>query len=211
VATSLEQRFLMKELGFYTVAATLPAGAGCMGLSAQFSGYGSYSDQKYNLGYGRLFGEHFLAGISLAYVFQTTGGETRPMHQVSYGIGTVIILSDKVNLAFNSFNPFQLYFRNSDYANLPSVFRICLSWQYSSDLLLLTECEKDLDLPPQWKAGIEYRAGDIFFIRGGIRLFPLSLAFGTAMRHQRFLFEFASCYHQVLGFTPQVSLQYDFK
>jgi len=211
LATSLEQRFLMKELGYYAIAVSVQAGKGCLGIFTMFSGYQSFIDQKVSLGYGRLFGDNVLAGISLVYVFQKAGNETRPVHQVSYELGTIVVLSKKVNLAFATFNPFQLYYKSKDYATLPSIFKLGLSFQYSPSLLILTECEKDLDLPPNLKIGIEYIFREIFFIRGGIRVFPASWSFGAAIRHHRFLFEFSSYYHQYLGFTPQVSLQFDLK
>jgi hypothetical protein len=86
-----------------------------------------------------------------------------------------------------------------------------LSVEYSASLFIYTECEKDLDLSPILKIGIEYIYRNIFFIRGGIRIFPASYAFGAGLRHKGFLLEFSSSYHQYLGFTPQVSCQYDFR
>jgi len=211
LATSVEQRYLMKELGYYAITATVPAGKGCLGIFTMFSGYQSFIDQKVSLGYGRLFGERVLSGISLVYVFQKAGGESASIHQVAYELGTIIVLSKKVNLAFATFNPFQLYIKSEDYATLPSIFKLGLSCQYSPALIIFTEFEKDLDLPPGLKIGIEYIFREIFFLRGGIRIFPASYSFGAAIRHRRYLFEFSCCYHQYLGFTPQLSLQFDFK
>jgi hypothetical protein len=211
LATSAEQRYLMKELGYYAIAASIPVGKGCLGFFTMYSGYQDFIDQKVSLGYGRQFGEYLLFGISLVYVFQKAGEEATPLHQVSYELGTIILLSKKVKLAFATFNPFQLYFKSKDYAALPSIFKLGLSFQYSPVLSIYTECEKDIDLPPCLKIGIEYICRDIFFIRGGIRIFPASYSFGTGLRHNRFLLEFSSAYHQYLGFTPQVSIQFDFK
>jgi hypothetical protein len=77
--------------------------------------------------------------------------------------------------------------------------------------IIYIECEKDLDFPPILKIGMEYIFRDVFFIRGGIRIFPATYAFGAGLRHEHFLLEFSSAYHQYLGFTTQVSLQYDLK
>lgn len=211
IATSAEQRFLMKELGYYAIATSIPSGKGSLGFSTMFSGYRAFIDQKLNLAYGMRFGYHVLGGISLVYVFQKAGGETTPLHQVSYELGTIINLSKKVKLAFAAFNPFQLYYKSKTYATLPSIFKLGLAVEYSPSLLIYSECEKDLDLPPILKIGIEYIFRDIFFLRGGIRIFPASYSFGAGFRHNRFLLEFSSAYHQYLGFTPQGSLQYDFK
>jgi hypothetical protein len=211
VATSAEQRFLMKELGYYAIAATIPAGRGSLGFFTIFSGYRAFIDQKLNLAYGRRFGDQVFAGISLVYIYQKTGSEAPPLHQVSYELGTIINLSKKVKLAFATFNPFQLYYKSESYATLPSIFKLGLSVEYSPSFIIYTEFEKDLDFPPILKIGLEYILRDVFFIRGGIRIFPASYAFGAGLRHNRFLLEFSSAYHQYLGFTPQVSLQYDFK
>ncbi|MCK9399917.1 MAG: hypothetical protein M0Q51_07995 [Bacteroidales bacterium] len=211
LATNAEQRYLMKELGYYAIAASIPAGKGCLGIFTIFSGYQAFIDQKVSLGYGRQFGEHVLTGISLVYVFQKAGGEAPPLHQVSYELGTIIVLSKKVNLAFATFNPFQLYYKSKDNATLPAILKLGMSFQYSPALFIHAECEKDLDLSPCLKIGMEYIFRDIFFIRGGIRIFPASYSFGTGLRHNRLLFEFSSAYHQYLGFTPQISLQYDIK
>jgi len=211
LATSLEQRYLMKELGYYAIAISFPAGKGCLGMSTMFSGYHSFIDQKVSMAYGRLFGERFLGGLSLVYIFQKAGDGSRTLHQVSYQLGTIIDLSDKVSLAFTAFNPFELYFKSKEYATLPAIFKLGISFHYSPVLLIHTECEKDLDLPPGLKIGMEYLFREIFVIRGGIRIFPAACSFGAALRHQKFLFEFSSCYHQYLGFTPQVSLQYDIR
>jgi len=211
LATSLEQRFLMKELGYYAIAASIPAIKGCLGIFTMYSGNQYFIDQKLSVGYGRQFGEHVLSGISLVYVFQKAGNESPALHQVSYELGTIILLSKKVNLAFTAFNPFQLYFKSEDYATLPSIFKLGLSVQYSPALSIYSECEKDLDLSPRLKLGMEYIYRDIFFFRGGIRIFPASYSFGAGLRHNRYLLEFSSAYYQYLGFTPHVSIQYDLK
>jgi len=211
LATSIEQRFLLKELGYYAIAASVPSGKGCFGIFTIYSGYQSFIDQKVSLCYGRLFGEHVLSGISMVYIFQKAGSETRPIHQVSYELGTIIEVSKKVKLAFVTFNPFQLYYKSKDYATLPAIFKLGLSYQYSSSFFIHTECEKDLDLSPSFKIGLEYIFRETFFIRGGMRIFPASWSFGAGLRHHRFLFEFSSYYHQYLGYTPQVSIQFDLR
>ena len=82
LATSAEQRFLMKELGYYSVAATVPSGKGCLGLFAMFSGYKSFIDQKLSFSYGRKFGDRVLCGMSLVYIYQKAGGD---VHSYSPG------------------------------------------------------------------------------------------------------------------------------
>jgi hypothetical protein len=209
LATCLEQRYLLKETGYYGMAAAITAGKGGLGFFSMYSGYKAFINQEISLGYGRSFGDHVSGGVSLAYFYQKAGESARSVHQVGYQLGAIVDLSEKVYFAFAAFNPFQYYYKNKEYASLPTIFRIGISYHYSPNLLIHTECEKDLDYPPWVKLGMEYFYREVFMIRGGIRLYPVTCAFGAAFRHHEFLVEIASSYHQHLGFTPQISIQYD--
>lgn len=211
MATSLEQRFLMKELGYYGLVTTLPVRSGCFGFCALYSGYSSFIDQKIMTGYGRPFGKRILAGVSLLYVYQHATGESHAVHQVSYEFGTIVLLSDRASLAITSFNPFRFYYKSDEYATLPSIFKLGFSYRYNSSLLILTELEKDLDFPPDLIIALEYNQGEKIFIRAGIRGMPMVYSFGAAFRHKKYMLEFASYYHHYLGFTPQITFQYDLK
>ena len=211
VATSLEQRFLMKELGHYAMTTTYPVRKACLGFTALFSGYGSFIDQEVSLACGKSFGKTFLTGISLVYIFQKAGSEAIPVHKVSYTLGTIARLSDKVTLAFATCNPFQLYFSSADYAILTSVFKLGLSYCYALPFKIHVELEKDLEMPAAVKLGMEYSFREVFIIRSGIGGFPFDYAFGFAIRKERLLVETAAAYHQFLGFTPVINIQYDFR
>jgi hypothetical protein len=210
LATSLEQRYLMRELGYYALALTAPIKNGCLGILTEFTGYKSYIDQKIDLAFGMPFGENLTAGISLVYCFQKAGYETAPLHQLTYQLGTIVSLSSKASISFTAFNPFQLYVKSKDYASLPSVFRLGFSYQYSSSFILYSEAEKDLYYPICVKIGSEYILHQKLYIRGGIRLFPISWSFGAAVHQKRYRIEIASSYHQYLGFSPVFTFQFDF-
>jgi hypothetical protein len=211
IATSLEQQYLMGELGNYSLAAALPVNRGCLGTSILFSGYNGFIDQKLNLAYAMPAGESISAGVSLVYSYQKAGNENTPTHQLSYQFGAIVRLTGKASLAFTTFNPFQVYLKSTDYASLPSIFRLGFAYEYTTSFLILAETEKDLYYPPVFKIGSEYNIRERFLIRGGIRMFPFSWSFGAAFREKKVLFEFASSYHQYLGFSPVVSLQYDLR
>jgi hypothetical protein len=211
LATSLEQRYMLRELGHYALTLTAPVNNGCLGIFTMFTGYQSYIDQKVVLAFGMPFGENLSGGLSMVYCFQKASGESLPVHQLTYQLGAIVRLSSKTGLAFTAFNPFQLYLKSKDYASLPSVFRLGFSYQYSSSFIIYSEAEKDMYYPPCLKIGTEYIFHEKLYLRGGIRLLPVSWSFGAAVYQNRFRVEIASSYHQYLGFSPLVTFQYDFK
>ena len=211
LGTSLEQRYFMKELGHYALAVAIPAGNGCFGLGAVFSGYASWIDQRLVIGYGRRFGHKIMTGINLVYIYQKAGDELPAIHQVSYKIGAMINLSDRFSLGFATFNPFGFYYKSKPYATLPGNIRLGMAYRYSREFLLTVEVEKEMEHSPSIMTGCEITFKELIFIRLGIRALPVQYSFGTGVRYHRFLLEFSSCYHQYLGFTPLVSIQYDIR
>jgi hypothetical protein len=211
LATGVEQRYLMPELGNYSLAGSLPVKNGCFALSGLITGYKSWLDQEYFLGYGRLFGNSLLAGLSLVYVNQKAADQSFATHQISYELGTIVLVSPKLKLAFATFNPFGLSFKSRSYASLPSTFKLGLSYRYSESFSLQTELYKDLDYPIVYRVGAEYSFHKIFIIRCGVKGFPFSWSFGASVNYHKLWLEFASSFHQYLGYTPALSIQYDVK
>lgn len=211
LGTSLEQRYFMKKLGNYALAMAFPAANGCFGLGAVFSGYGSWIDQRLIFGYGRRFGQRLMTGINLVYIYQKAGDESPAMHQVSYHIGAIVNLSDRFSLGFSTFNPFGFYYKSKPYATLPGNIRMGMAYRYSREFLLTIEVDKEMEHSPIIMTGCEITFKELIFIRLGIRALPVQYSFGTGVRYHRFLLEFSSWYHQYLGFTPLVSIQYDIR
>lgn len=211
VAINLDQRYLMAVTGYYGLSGTMPAGKGCLGITTVFSGHSSFYRQRAIIGYGMSFGERLLTGISLEYDYQSCGQEYPALHQVSYALGTFVILSPKVSLTFSTFNPFRFYYKNKEYSTLSSIFDLGFIYHYAAVLSIYTEIEKDLDYPMVFKTGIECQARNNLFLQGGISLFPAGYSFGAAYRSKKFFFEISSSYHQYLGFSPAISLQYEIK
>lgn len=211
IGMDAERRFLLKELSYYLLGAAIPAMKGSFGVSLGSTTCRQWISQQIDLGYGRPFGDHFYAGLALVYIHQKPGDYATHSHLASYRLGFTYLAGESLSLAFSTFNPFQLYFRNLSYATLPSAFHFGAAYRPVQSISLLAEVEKTGDLPPVFKAGFELNQREAFFIRGGIRFFPVGFSFGAGYRMKRYAFDIASSYHRYLGFTPQISLQYDFR
>ena len=89
--------------------------------------------------------------------------------------------------------------------------RLGMAYTFSEKVFVTFEAEKDIDFKAVFKAGMEYKANDKIYLRAGIGTNPNLATFGVGVYHKGLKFDIASSYHQVLGFTPEISLVYQFE
>jgi hypothetical protein len=84
------------------------------------------------------------------------------------------------------------------------------------------ETEKDLVYKPLIRGGIEYKIVEQAIVRIGYSTLPSTsgsqnfsisslYAFGFGLNLKKFQIDFSSTIHQILGWSPQISIQYKFK
>jgi hypothetical protein len=76
--------------------------------------------------------------------------------------------------------------------------------------MLLFETEKDMEMKPAFKGGIEIQAIDNLFFRGGFSTVYERYSFGIGYKYRKLVSDLAFSHHDVLGFTPHVSVGYEF-
>lgn len=206
--TSVEQRYLVTSIGYYAMAATCPVQKGTLGLGTTYEGFRVYRKNRFSLAYGRPFTGAISGGISLDYFNQSAGKESPTVHQVSFSFGLGVNISNRLSMAFSTFNPFRLYFKNHDHSTLPSEFKLGLAYRPSTSLDFLAEVAKNLDYRTVFRLACEYRIQQLFFIRAGLQLVPFSYSLGAGFLVKKVTVNLATGYHQYLGFTPSTSLQY---
>lgn len=206
--TFVEQRYLVTSVGCYALAATCPVWNGTLGIGLTYEGFQSFRDTRLSLAYGRKFANHFCGGVSLDYFNQSAGKEYTSIHQVSFTFGFAVKMSDKLSMAFSTFNPFRLYFKNHAYATLPSNYKLGLGYRPSPTMSVIAEIEKDLHYRPLFRLACKYGIRNEFFLRAGIQATPFSYSLGAGFLVRKVLIDLSTAYHQYLGFTPASSLQY---
>jgi long-subunit fatty acid transport protein len=87
--------------------------------------------------------------------------------------------------------------------------RLGTAYKISSKVLFVAEAEKNVDYPLRGKVGIEYAVVSNFFIRGGFATQPVEVSFGVGYQFKKFFkVDLGSCYHQILGWSPNFSFNY---
>jgi len=215
-----QNRFLLSELGLKAVAIAVPvpkAGNGVFGLSFSSFGYSMYSDSKIGLAYAKQLGEKYSVGVQIDYLHTQIGLGHGSKGSVAIEAGLRAELIENLNIGVHVFNPTRSKIAEYEVQGsttterIPTVMRLGLSYTFSEKVLLALEVEKDVYTKPVFKAGIEYLAIKQLYIRGGLSSDPLYNTFGFGLNLKQFKIDFAASKHQILGYTPQLSITYNFK
>src|SRR6185295_4831237 len=203
-----EQRYLQSELGYYSGGFTLPTKPGVFGLAINYNGFDLYNEKKIGLAYSRMFSPKVSGGIQLDYL-STSISEYGTSSAFTAELGLLVKISNQLSAGAHVFNPYPIKSGFAD-EKIPTLFQLGLSYEAGKKILLMTEAEKDIDNPARFKAGLEYKIVDALHLRGGIATNPSQYSLGVGINVQHLKIDLAASYHQVLGVTPAISLNYIF-
>jgi hypothetical protein len=206
-----ENRYQVKELSLGAGAFVLPASSGVFGLSFTYFGFELYNETKVGLAYARNFGDRFSAGVQLNYHNTGIGEDYGNQGNLTAELGFIFKITRQLSLGAHLFNPGQT--KIGDYADerIPTIFRTGISYQFSDKVIVAAETEKNINDPLIFKAGIEYRVIDMLYLRGGLGTNPATNAFGFGLELGNLNIDFATSFHYILGYSPQLSFVYHFR
>jgi len=203
-----ERRFLAEGLNSYLFAAALPFDKiGTFGLAINYFGFSDYNEQKIGLNYARKLAKNFSLGVQLDYL-GTRIPNYGVAHSVTVELGLLAKLNEKVSLGAHVYNPVNAKIGPND--RLPTLLSLGMSFEPSKKVFLSAQLDKDIyNHPFVGRFGMEYRPIDALYIRAGVSAAALAQAsFGIGVNLAQLKIDFATSYHQVLGFTPAFSLSY---
>lgn len=202
-----ENRFLVSDIRSLGLAAAYSLeGTGAFGLRLQYYGFEAYNEQQFSLLYARPLMEGLSIGAGFG-IFNTRiaeyGGKLLPVVEV----GLQAELLADLQIGVRAHNPIRVEVVEDE--NMPTVFTAGLAYAPSDQLLMNLEVEKDIDFPARVRAGLEYALIDPLQLRLGVATEPTTLSFGLGLRMRSGLqLDFASSYHQWLGFSPGLGVVY---
>ncbi len=205
-----ENRFGLEDLALKGAAVAIPLGSGGIGLSVQQFGASFYNETKYGLGYGQQLGEHFSLGVQLNYLRIFFAENYGSKGILNAEIGLMADVTEKLKIGAHLFNPTTAELADFDNERVPTIFRLGAQYAFSDDLFIVSEVEKDVDFPGSVKVGVEYQAIKNLFLRAGVSTNPFRNSFGFGYQWKGVQLDVAASYHEVLGYSPQVSFGYIF-
>jgi hypothetical protein len=206
----IENRFLIKELYFNVGSFAFPVKNGGFGIAISHLQLGQYTNTFAGLALGRQFGDRFSAGVRFDYYHISFGSEYQSGTAVSFDAGIQWDVSEKVTFACNVFNPTQVRLNGLTDEQIPSIIRAGFSYKPIPELVMMTEAEKSSETGLLVNYGMEYIIDDKVFVRAGLGLNSSRFSFGFGYILNAFAIDIATCWHPLLGFTPQASLTYSF-
>lgn len=205
-----DNKFLLKELSYKAIVAAMPVKGGTIGITAGNFGYKNYRENKYGLAFAKIFGENFSAGIQIDYLSTHIGEEYGTKGSAVAEAGVLFKPIKNLTIGVHIYNISRT--KLNEYANerIPTLLRLGGNYKFSDKTIVAIETAKNIDKPIQFKCGFEYMAVKDLFIRAGISTNPSQCSFGFGFKIKNIKIDIASSYHAVVGFTPALSVSYDF-
>ncbi len=202
------RRFMVADINSLGAAFAYPTSSGTFGVDVNYYGFEGFNQQSIGLNYGRkLFDKLAIGGKAL--VNTTAIPEYGNTSTFTFALGFYSRLLDKLHVAGHIFNPIRMDITINE--PLPTNLRIGLTYFPSKKTTLNFEAEQVLDYDMRIKAGMEYQMIEQVYLRFGVQNEPVQASFGIGFDIDYLKIDVASQYHQVLGFTPGISVIYNGK
>ena len=179
------------------------------GASFQTYGVESYKEIKSNLSLAKAISPKLLFAIGLNY-HQIQIENYGSAKSFSFELGMQYQVSSKLWLASHIANPNQSNYGNDTEQTIPTHVEFGAIYRFSDQLFISSEIEKIIDNEADFKAGISYHLIKFLALRGGISVHPFKQYVGFGLDYENLKLNFALSSHPILGFSPQISIGYDF-
>lgn len=211
VGIGYDNKYLLKELSTKYIAAAVPLSKnGSLGISVSQFGFQLFNHTQLGLGYGMKLSESFAMGVNLDYLHLSIGDIYENKNAVSFQAGFLYQLNSSWRIGTHLKNPSMSKLSEYNDERFPTSLQLGCAFSASKNVELSAEIEKDIQHKPSLKTGIDYKLFDTFVLRAGIATNPTQAAFGFGLNLNSFVIDFASSYHEVLGFSPSTGIRYRF-
>jgi len=205
-----ENKFLLKELGSKAGVFALPVSTGTFALSFSQFGFNLYNENKIGLAYAMPLGRNFTAGVQLDYLLTQLAEDYGHKGLFTFEIGLMAKLSEKMYMGAQIYNPARVKLTDYVEERIPSYISFGMTYIFSKSVNLVAEAEKDINYKPVFRMGVEYEFVKNVYVRTGLASNPSLFSFGFGVNVKKFKIDFGSSRHNALGYSPAISLMYNF-
>ena len=204
-----ENRFMLAELGSSMLGVAIPVKPGTFGINVSHFGFTGYSISSGGLGYGMFLGKRFTAGVGFAFSRMQLPAEYRSANTFTVEGGIHYMPTSKLTFGFYVFNPTNSNF--DDLSDFPMLMGLGITYFPSDRLMLVAQVDDDTQRAPTVRCGLEFRVIERTALRLGYSpASPEGITIGIGLPIKNFDVDLNLCHHQILGFTPSLSISYLF-
>lgn len=204
ISVGFDHRFGLQELSTVDLALGWKNDFGTIGLGISRFGGKLFNQQLFGLGFSNTLGIVSL-GAKIDW-FQTQIEGFGSGNAMVFSFGGVAELGPDFFLGANFSNLNRAKLSQNSEQRLPTSIQMGIGYLPGEALKILVELEKDIELDPVFKAGIEYNLRDWIYLRTGINSNPGRLSFGLGLRKEQFGFDYGYGQNTALGRTHHLSL-----
>ena len=211
IGGTFHNRFLVKELATSSGLFILPFHSSVFAFSVYQFGKTTFRQEKFAIAFARSLNPKLHFGIQFNYYRFFLAEANRNIGSSGLELGFQYQLTDQLLLGIHALNPYKTSIKTffGEYS-YPSRFNIGAHYRLSESFSFVTELEKDLLYPLNFKTGLEYAILNKIFIRTGISGKPYKLSAGMGFAVNKLKIDLAVAYNQYLGNSPSISFQYQF-
>ena len=206
-------RYGLKELGTVQAGFCQPHGFLSYGVFVSSFGYNAYRSSLFRLALSKTLHPALTVGISFQYMLlQTELFNTIPQ-QFSTDIGLLYKPVDNLLIGLLMMNcpSVRTSGKDFDIEDFDTFyFQTGFQWQVINRVLIAASVQTEKMKLWCLQAGIEYQPFDQFSLRAGFRTANFQPSFGAGYQWNAFQINVASSYHNLLGFSMGVGLNYQF-
>lgn len=200
---------LIPQLQQYAACVAKPFSFGSFGLVVSRIGIPQYAEIKAGLGYARMFGKGFRAGLQINYLQTSIGDQYGRSSRLAAEAGIQAKLSSGLWAGVHVYNINRAKSSVLDQERIPTIVRMGLLYTLSEKVMLAAEFEKQSNRSPLVKAGMEYRMHRAFVLRGGLMAANRpGFTIGTGFYLSSVRIDLAVSYLPVFGIIPHLGGDY---
>lgn len=212
LSVSYRQPYFIRGYSESALSLVYPTKTAVFAMGITQSAIASYKETNIGISIAKVLGRKLSAGMLFNYFYLNFPEVNRQKGSFQVDGGIRYHLSERLSLGFHLRNivcskveTFQYNF------SFPLLIRFGTSYCLSERLLLAGETVFEKDSGIGVRSGTEYLLRNNFRVRGGISTNPFQHSVGFGYSWNSFQLDFALVHHEILGYTPLLSLNFNFK
>ncbi|HOG19793.1 MAG TPA: hypothetical protein PKW37_05075 [Salinivirgaceae bacterium] len=198
--------FAIKELGTHSLFAALPVLGGVSSIQYQYFGYTNYNENRMGLAYARKLTKNLSLGVQIGWLRTGMPAPYGAYNNFIAEVGLSYRLSKRLIFGAHVFNPTQSKLVKDTDEIAHTAIRAGVAYYPIDALAYSFEIVQFLNQKISFRTGLDLSITQYLNVRTGYNHDNKTICFGVGANLKVLSINMALGYHNVLGYTPHISL-----